>query len=58
MSVQSQHDAQKQREWTKRLTDIVGLKLVADYQSTLQVQIWPGSQTLTGSTHVHTLVRA
>ncbi|CAL5220372.1 g2375 [Coccomyxa viridis] len=32
----SQHDAQKQREWTKRLTDIVGLKLVADYQSTLQ----------------------
>ena len=38
LSVQSQHDTQKRNEWGKRLGDIVGLKMLADYQSAVQVQ--------------------
>ena len=38
--VQSQQDTQKRNEWGKRLGDIVGLKLLADYQSAVQVQTW------------------
>lgn len=34
---QSQHDAQKRSDWGKRLGDIVGLKLIAEYQIASQV---------------------
>ncbi len=36
--VQNQADSQKRADWSKRLGDIVGMSLLAEYQATVQVR--------------------
>ena len=36
--MQNQADPQKRADWSKRLGDIVGMSLLAEYQATVQVR--------------------
>ena len=46
--VQNQADPQKRADWSKRLGDIVGISLLAEYQATVQVGEVPCSLAMKG----------